>query len=260
MWASLWQRWRGGSRPSIDSGQLPARFGGHTYRVAGLGELPYRHFLSPSDPGEKNPLIVFLHGAGGAGKDNCAQLTGGNGLALSRLLSGMDAAPISGQILAPQCPGNEGWWSPNPEPSRSGQLLLRLLEEWVVGGQVDCSRIYLVGVSMGGHGAWDLLWRSPHLFAALVPICAACPAQRAESLAPLPVWGFHGCEDQEVPVHQTRKLFEQLQSRGWEARFSELPGVGHRCTREVFEQFDILSWLLVQRKQQNPKNSSSPGL
>src|SRR5260221_9746761 len=36
---------------------------------------------------------------------------------------------------------------------------------------VDLRRVYLTGLSMGGHGTWYVAYQHPELFAAVVPIC-----------------------------------------------------------------------------------------
>jgi dipeptidyl aminopeptidase/acylaminoacyl peptidase len=50
--------------------------------------------------------------------------------------------------------------------------------------------------------------------------------------------------DQDVPFERTRQFFEKLQRQNSRAQFTPLPGVGHRCTQEVFEKFAVLDWLL----------------
>ena len=232
MFASL-RRWLQGSGDDL-AGQ---------FRAKTFESLPYRHF-GASD--KSLPLVVFLHGAGGAGTDNRRQLERGNGFALSRLAdSGFPC-----QIIAPQCPANEAWWSATDSPSRSAALLVRLLNQIAA----DRNQVYLLGVSMGGHGVWDLGWRYPQLWAALVPICGAIPVQRTPLLANTPIWCFHGAEDRDVPVEGSRRAVQSLQAAGAPVRYTEMAGVGHSCTREVFSRDDLLPWLFQQSRE--PKSSS----
>jgi predicted peptidase len=115
---------------------------------------------------------------------------------------------------------------------------------------IDGKRLYLIGISMGGHGVWDLAARFPAFFAALVPICAAANPTQAAVLAPIPSWSFHGAEDREVPVDYTRKFIEALRQAGGQPKYSEFPKVGHSCTSHVFQTADLLPWLFAQSLQQ----------
>lgn len=216
------------------SGGLAGQFSEQIFET-----LPYRHFGASQT---SSPLVVFLHGAGGAGSDNRSQLERGNGFALSRLV---DFARSPCQIVAPQCPANESWWSATDSPSRAAALLVRLIEQL----SVDRDRIYLLGVSMGGHGVWDLGWRYPNLWAALVPICGAIPHHRAARLQNTPIWCFHGGEDRDVPVEGSRRAVQMLLEAGRSVRYTEMPGVGHNCTREVFGRDDLLPWLFEQSRK-----------
>lgn len=204
------------------------------------GPLPYR-LSKPAKEGP-HPLIVYLHGAGGAGDDNRVQLQRGNGLALTRLLD----SPEPCNLLAPQCPRHAAWWSSTDRPAPHAERLMDLLD--ALAPSIETSRVYLIGPSMGGHGVWDLGWRFPERWAALVPICGAAPLSRIPALVATPVWAFHGADDTEVPVSLSRQAVQALRDAGAPVRYTELFGVGHSCTEKVFEH-DILAWLLQQRRQ-----------
>jgi len=108
------------------------------HECADGGTLLYR-LLKPTDskPGQKHPLLIFLHGAGlhGAGErgnDNKAQLLWG-----ARFM--LDAAEKHGcYVLVPQCPRGKRWvevdWNrPShampEEPSESIGLLMERIAE-----------------------------------------------------------------------------------------------------------------------------------
>ena len=226
-------------RAFFSNSELPqaGRFQGLNYRL-----------VTPDRPTENAPLIVYLHGAGGAGDDNLAQLKRGSGYAISRLKE--SAGPSF--ILAPQCPQDQAWWSPSEEPGRFGEAVLGVIETLLQIESIDPHRVSLVGVSMGGHGVWDLGWRYPDRWAALMPICGAVPPHRLSRLCRTPVWCFHGGEDRDVPVEGSRQAVRQLENLGAPVKYTELPGVGHSCTREVFARCDYGSWLLQQSRQPSP--------
>jgi pimeloyl-ACP methyl ester carboxylesterase len=64
---------------------------------------------------------------------------------------------------------------------------------------IDQDRIYLVGESMGGYGAWDLLARQPDRFAAAIAVAGSGPSNKLDQLGPTPLWTIHGQVDQLVP-------------------------------------------------------------
>lgn len=94
-------------------------------------------------------------------------------------------------MVAPQIGTDSQWvntpWadgsydlSETPE-SASMQAVEELLEKLCGDYRVDRDRLYLVGISMGGYGVWDMAMRSPDLFAAAVPICGAATRRRRRS-------------------------------------------------------------------------------
>ena len=217
---------------SLEQRLRPGRFRNLNYRLG-----------SCHPPVAPAPLVVYLHGAGGAGEDNRSQLQRGNGFALSRLL---EYEPC--YVLAPQCPRTSAWWSASESPSPQGMALLALIDELSSRLPIDPARVYLLGPSMGGHGVWDLGWREPSRWAALVPICGAAPPGRLEALASTPIWCFHGELDNEVPVECSRRAVQTLRRLRAPIRYTELAGIGHSCTREVVERDDLLAWVFQQRR------------
>ena len=48
---------------------------------------------------------------------------------------------------------------------------MRLIDAKIAELDVDKSKIYVTGLSMGGYGTWDIIQRRPDFFAAAMPIC-----------------------------------------------------------------------------------------
>ena len=138
----------------------------------------------------KWPLVIFLHGAGERGSDLALVTRQG----MARLVQqGRDFPFI---MAAPQCPPDCTW-------DRKLDELDCLLEEIIQKYPVQTEQIYLTGLSMGGYGTWHWAARHPRAFAALVPICGgAMPLtgfpERAAVLKEVPIWAFHGEDDQIV--------------------------------------------------------------
>lgn len=234
---------------------LLTHFQEHTYRSADGATLPYR-LLRPTGDGGPWPLVVLLHGAGERGADNRAQL--GNGAA-EWLGSDRARAEFPCYCVLPQCPTDQRWvevdWSaPShrlPEsPSRPMSLLQGLLGELTANPGIDRQRLYLVGLSMGGYGTWDLLCRWPDRFAAAVPICGGGDPSQAARLRQVPIWAFHGARDEVVLVDRSRQMVQALRSLGATPRYTELADVGHDAWNTAFSHPDVRPWLFNQRRSE----------
>ena len=66
-------------------------------------------------------------------------------------------------VISPQCPKGD-WWTSMIYP------LKRLLDKSISIYNIDTSRIYLTGLSMGGYGTFALSQIYPEYFAAVAPI------------------------------------------------------------------------------------------
>ena len=65
---------------------------------------------------------------------------------------------------------------------------------------VDKERIYVGGLSMGGMGTFELVYRNPRMFAAAFAICGGANPKIARKIR-RPVWRIdHGDADQVVAI------------------------------------------------------------
>ncbi len=220
------------------------------------GGLPYRLFVPKNyDAAKKYPLIVYLHGAGERGTENESHIAK-NGA--PKLVSDEVQIKTPCFVLAPQCPPDKRWVEVNwgekephkmPEtPSEPMRLLLQLLDELPKEFSLDSQRLYLMGISMGGFGTWDLLARRPQLFAAAVPICGGADNSTAPMIKHIPIWAFHGDADGVVFVGRTRTMVEAVKVVGGNIKYSEYPGVGHNSWDKAFAEPGLFDWLLAQRR------------
>jgi len=160
-------------------------------------------------------------------------------------------------VLAPQCPADDFWvrWrrgekshTLSEEPAEPARLVLDLIEQLKKDHPIDPDRVYIMGLSMGGFGTWDLISRHPERFAAAVPICGGGDESRAERFARLPVWAFHGKADPVVPVARSRDMVAAMRKAGGTPRYTEYPGVGHDSWSSAFDDPELLGWLFGQRR------------
>lgn len=217
--------------------------------------LPYR-LMRPESlaPGERYPLVLFLHGAGERGEDNLKQLK----YLPAWLAEPERRAEFPCFVLAPQCP-TRGWWvtprrflRPDQEANDVPAELIAvegLLDEVLAREAIDPDRVYLTGLSMGGFGSWELAARRPEQFAALVPICGGGPEKQAARLVRLPIWAWHGGADAVVPPDRSRRMVEAVTAAGGQVRYTELDGVGHDSWTPAYTgPENVLTWLFAQRR------------
>src|SRR6476661_1230516 len=153
------------------------------------------------------PLIVFLHGIGQRGEVGFIPNKGAQAAFLRHFLE-----PLSAVVVIPQCVRTKYWHDPEME-----EMVMAALEESAAEFSADPRRVYLIGVSMGGYGAWHLAAEYPRKFAAVVPICGGSPRTKGDRWTSLavkigstPIWAFHGSDDRVVPPSESRKMVEAL--------------------------------------------------
>ncbi len=227
------------------------RVGGHDYR--------YQIYV-PADYATESewPVILFLHGAGERGDDGLPQTEVGLGPAIRRAPGRFPAIAVF-----PQAPADSLWVGVPAEMALAA--LDRTLEEF----RGDPGRVYLTGLSMGGHGTWYLAYRHADRFAAVAPICAwvvdfpdfrgAEPvvppgdgpplAALADRLANTPIWIFHGEMDSVVPVDGSRGPAAALEAISADVRYTELPGMDHNVWDAAYASDTFLRWLFAQRRR-----------
>ena len=183
------------------------------------------------DSESKVPLLLFLHGSGERGDDLSLVLKWGPPKHISK---GTDYPCV---VLSPQCPSDERW---RPE------ALVQLVD-WAQGAlQIDGTRMYVTGLSMGGTGTLALIDKYPKLFAAAVPICGAIETKQPERLAEVPIRAFVGSEDKVV--HKMVDLIKSVQDARGKAKLHIFNAVGHVSWPMVYEDDEYLAWLLMHKR------------
>lgn len=223
--------------------------------------LPYR-ILSPENIEEnaKYPLVVFLHGSGERGDDNEKQLLHG----ASTFSNPVNVDRYPAFVVFPQC--KEKFWTeafnervfmpgaPEPGLSKTEASLMELVDNIVANHPIDKSRIYLIGISMGGIATYDLACRYPDKFAAAVPICGAVNPDRLQEVSDVSFMIFHGEDDEEIPSLCGREAYKALNAAGATVEYVEFAGMGHDCWDSAFNYPNFLPWLFSQRKEYANEN------
>ncbi|HET6779097.1 MAG TPA: alpha/beta fold hydrolase [Gemmatimonadales bacterium] len=201
------------------------------------------------------PVILFLHGAGERGTDGLRQTQVGLGPAIRR---SQDRFPAI--VVMPQAPPESIWRGTVAEMS------VAALEQTTKEFRVDRSRTYVVGLSMGGYGAWTLALKHPRRFAAIVAVCGGILppghlteldaglrekdpyAELARRLGGTPVWLFHGARDSLVPPEESRRIHKAFNKAGYKINYTEYPDVGHESWIPAFGDPMLWDWLFQQRR------------
>gem|GEM_PF-6389249 len=214
---------------AINESQLKTRFETQTPFAASNWTIPWDLFepsaAANNSANEKFPLVVVLHGGfGSEGPDGNVTrdvLRYAMGSQSNGLLTDANLNRFPSYVIAPHCRmraasapvivdgqevdqplcafttnewasgGGAANFTPQKDPSLAGGAVIELIEHMIETRDVDPSRIYLTGNSMGGGGTWDLLTRRPDLFAAALPVSGHTPNPdyfKAIADSKIPVW------------------------------------------------------------------------
>ena len=237
--ASLWGGGGGMAETATAETGAEPRMDERAERVTIEVSLEYLLWLPDGydeDASAEWPLVLFLHGAGERGDDLDRVRAWGP----PKFATEGESLPYI--LVAPQCPA-DSWWN-------SGDLL-RLLDRIQQDERVDADRVYVTGLSMGGYGTWDLAAAAPDRFAAIAPVCggAGTPLFMLERLTDLPIWAFHGSDDDIVPLSESVQAVERVRAGGGEARLTVYEGVGHDSWRRAYADEAFWAWLLSQKRE-----------
>ena len=185
------------------------------------------------------PLVIQLHGAGEVGN-------GGDELELadeygfsSILKSGKEYPCI---VVMPQCPPDTFW---SAELYRIHEFIAQLKRNFCL----DENRISLTGTSMGGYGTWAMACRFPDEFSAIAPVCGGGMAWKTRALK-MPVWAFHGTEDDTVEPIESIMMIDRLKQHRPEdetVHLTMFEGMGHEIRSASYTE-ELLIWLISQRR------------
>jgi len=222
-----------------------------TYTGAAGATMPYRLFIPDAAVRQRAlPLIVYLHGGGGAGNDNLRQISGGNTAGTHLWTSRAMQARHPAFVVAPQIPGGRQWGAPSSdELAPAAKLLLDLLATLSKEFAIDADRIYVVGQSLGGRGTWDLVSKRPDLFAGGIPVCGDGNTTRIRAARDVAIWAFHGAKDPVVPVAGSRDLVAALKAAGSRVKYTEYEDVEHDAWVRAFAERELADWLFAQTRK-----------
>lgn len=257
------------------------------------GDVLYRLY-SPESFAPR-PLILFLHGGGECGTDNRLQLTGTLGaIKLAKRFPemyvmapqapdyGIGMAEAFARMMANGDPFRVAYGAdPNTGKGERGWnrdylgRVCDLIRGMIAAKKVDASRVYIIGMSMGGAGVISAVSVAPDLFAAAVPIC---PSMNGDSYPILENWpdvpvflstayidhhpGRHAyilraCNKQWAQgrrdIHYVIFTPEELEQYGIvldpELSEAQIRSANHNSwVLALHNEYGILDWMIAQRK------------
>lgn len=196
-----------------------------------LDQTSYQFWLNtPVEVQEKNPLIIFLHGR---------SLSGTNIERVKRYgpLKGIEKGlKIPAYLVAPQLPS--GPWNPD----KVDEIVSYMISNY----DIDESRIYITGMSLGSYGTMKYVGKYANRIAAAVSICGGGEIKDACELSKVPIKLIHGDKDFIVPLSESKKMLTAIQNCDIKAPI-ELQVVkdgNHGSVEDLYRHMDVYNWLL----------------
>lgn len=189
---------------------------------------------TPKNTDKKLPLVIQLHGAGerGTGNDDLDKVD------INGFAQFMDEE-FEAIFVMPQCPLNSFW-------AGKVESIIEFIEQLKEEFPVDCDRVSLTGLSMGGYGTWFTAMAKPELFSAIAPVCGGGMAWNAGVLK-MPVWAFHGVEDNVVSVTQSDEMVEGIKKNEGNVKYTRLDGVYHNVWINAYTK-ELINWLISHKR------------
>lgn len=256
--------------------QGPDGFSRCDFTAADGGTLRYLlHVPAASLPQARYPLVLVLHGGAERCKPELSHAQGQDELAAASYVKpwgeGLGSPGIQDRwpsfVVVPQLEYPNRWVDvlpakgshelaaqPTPELRMAKDILDLLQRQYT---NIDPTRRYITGISLGGYGTWDALERWPNYFAAAVPVAGGGDPSQAGELRNLPIWVFHGEDDPTVPVAGSRDMVAALRAAGGQPLYTEYVAAPHDIWARVYHldanqpQNSIFAWLFAQRRARN---------
>lgn len=218
----------------------------------------YKYILSlpptyASNDSKQWPLILFLHGAAEYGSSIDKIKKNGIPKLIRDYEHGIanEAAKIVSEqfiTVSPQCDNPSRW---------NAEILYKLMEEvYEKYGNIDRSKVFLTGISMGGNGTWKLSiysnLKKNDQFTAIVPICGwidRLEEQNLGSIVHIPTWNFHGAKDDIIEKYYSDLIVRSLKEKHGHKniKYTVYPNANHDSWTETYNNVELYSWLLKHK-------------
>jgi hypothetical protein len=114
--------------------------------------------------------------------------------------------------------------------------VLDLLDSLNIEFNIDPDRVYATGLSLGGYGTFDVVYRDPSRFAAALPMSGGYNPILADSIGEVPLWIIHGETDGTVPPYLSKNMVTAFEAAGREVFNTNCDYFG--CSAKSDEELD----------------------
>ena len=199
------------------------------YLLAGANEImPYRVLVPAKyDARTPTPLVIALHGLG-VNEDSFFDGYGRVAPKLAEQHGFLMAAPLGFRVDGFY--GSRLMVADQADAERrdySERDVLEVIRRMRADYNVDPSRIYLIGHSMGAIGTWALGAKYPEMWAALAPFSGVAAPATAARMKDIPQMVVHGDQDKTVSVSGSRAMVAEMKKLGMDVTYVEVPGGTH---------------------------------
>jgi predicted peptidase len=148
-------------------------------------------------------------------------------------------------VVAPQNPG--GAW----RPSKVNDVMMWVERNY----SVDTSRVYVIGMSLGGYGTLDFVNAYPDKVAAAMALCGGCSVKCPAGLSKVPLWVMHGTADRAVALSKSREVVNYLKGSKADSllRYDWISGANHGYLARFFYLKKTYDWLLAHSLSDTPR-------
>jgi poly(3-hydroxybutyrate) depolymerase len=193
--------------------------------------MPYHLYVPERYDGKKGlPLVIALHGGGGD-EDMFFTTTQADAMAalpaIAEQRGYLIVAPLGYRVDGRYGAGT----SQDPAVQRKRALseadVMNVLDLVRRQYRVDDDRVYILGHSMGGAGAWYLGAKFPDRWAALACFAGSGRPETEAQMKNVAQFVVHGDEDATVPVSSSRAMVAEMKRLGIEHKYIEVRGGDH---------------------------------
>lgn len=217
--------------------------GQHPQPALEEGGYPYQLYIPASIANSRHgdevtrwPLLIFLHGSGERGTDIARVKVHGPPKYAER----QTGFPFI--LISPLLPADEDW-----DIARLETILDHAIETL----PVDPDRLYLTGLSRGGHATWRWAAADPGRFAAIAPVAGRGDTGTACALTEIHIWAFHGDRDDVVEPEGSFAMARAIHACGGQrARLTIYPDLGHNAWDPAYADSALYLWLLSQARKE----------
>jgi len=198
--------------------------------IQGLGKQAVYYASDKTGP---KPLFIYLHGAGWMRKDITKST--------SPIAKGFMEFGYTCDVLLPH---SKSMWK--------AKSLDQLISKIVKTNDIDTTKIYIGGFSMGGAGTWVHGFEGEQAIAAYVPMGSGASKTAKvhdkwdlKDMKDKPIWMFHGEKDKVVPYENAAETAQLMKELNPHFKFTTFEGVAH-TPGGVYKMKSFYEWLFKQ--------------